>query len=100
MRTTIEQRTRGQAEKAGGRIRRFFGRLFKSERLEAKGRGEELRGEARERAAKAGERVQGAVEEMGGAAERTAGEVIGSPRLESEGDLKETEGEVRRDLNR
>jgi uncharacterized protein YjbJ (UPF0337 family) len=97
---TINQRAKGIAEEVGGKLKKAAGKVLDNKRLEAEGRAQELKGEARQEAAKGVARAQGAVEQASGAVKRGVGAAIGSERLEAEGEVDRLKGEARRDFNR
>ena len=64
------------------------------------GRAKELRGEARQETAKAGERSKGALEELGGAIKNRVGHIIDDEEMAAEGKAKELRGEKRQEENK
>ena len=93
------KRIEGAAEELGGKIKAGIGSAIGNEQMEAEGRATELKGEAKQAAAKAGERVKGAVEEAGGALKKGVGKLIDNEQMEVEGRAKELQGEARQKAN-
>lgn len=94
------ERSEGTAEKLGGKLKKGVGRLLGNRRLEAEGRANELKGDARVAAAKSSERTKGKAEELVGAAKNRIGHVIGNERMVAEGKVKELKGEARQKSNK
>jgi uncharacterized protein YjbJ (UPF0337 family) len=92
---TVAERREGMAEKIGGKIKNAIGKVLGSEQLEAEGKAKELKGEAREEAAKATERTKGKVDETVGAVKNQAGAVLGNEQMQAEGKVEELKGEAR-----
>jgi uncharacterized protein YjbJ (UPF0337 family) len=90
---TIAQRAKGMAEQAAGRILQGVGKVFGSEKLQAEGKAEELKGETREEAAKARARTKATAEEAAGAVKKGVGTVLGNARMEAEGAALKEKGE-------
>lgn len=106
--------TPGTLGAIGGGFKKAVGRLIGNEELEAKGRAEELEGQARIRASdrkdmladKVTEVVQGAdtvlqkvegtVEQVVGAAAGTVGDILQNPKMKADGKAKEKSGQLRR----
>jgi uncharacterized protein YjbJ (UPF0337 family) len=97
--SNTSNRIEGAAEELGGKIKKGIGKLIDNEQMEAEGRATELKGEAKQEAAKAGERVKGAVEEAGGALKKGVGKLIDNEQMEVEGRAKELKGEARQKAN-
>jgi len=93
------KRIEGAAEELGGSIKKNVGKLIDNEQMEAEGRATELKGEAKQEAAKAGERVKGAAEEVGGSIKKGVGKLIDNEQMEVEGRAKELQGEARQKAN-
>jgi uncharacterized protein YjbJ (UPF0337 family) len=93
------KRIEGAAEELGGKIKGGVGKLIGNEQMEAEGKVAELKGEAKQEAAKAGERVKGAAEEVGGALKKGVGKLIDNEQMEVEGRAKELKGEARQRAN-
>ena len=93
-------RGEGAAEKVGGKIKQGIGKAIGNEQMEAEGKAKELKGEAREESAKAGERSKGKVEEVTGAIKNRVGAVIDNEQMQAEGKAKELQGEARQKVNR
>jgi len=98
--SNVSKRTEGAAERFGGKVKKYFGKLIGNERMEAEGRAKELKGQAKVEAAKAAERVKGKVEEAAGSVQKRAGEALDRERMEAEGKAREAKGEARQDLNK
>lgn len=92
-------RLRGAADEAMGNVKQGVGRLTDNERLEAEGKAQELRGEARQEAAKAAERAEGMAEEVGGNIKQGVGKLLGNEQMEAEGKATEIKGEARQKAN-
>ncbi len=92
-------RSEGVAEQIGGKIKQGVGKVIGNEQMEAEGRAKELKGEAREETAKAGERTKGAVEEVTGAIKNRVGAVIDNEQMQAEGKARELKGEARQKAN-
>jgi len=93
-------RGEGVAEKLGGKIKHGVGKLIGNEQMQAEGKAQELKGEAREETAKAGERVKGKVEEVAGAVKNRVGAAIDNEQMQAEGKAKELIGEARQKANK
>jgi uncharacterized protein YjbJ (UPF0337 family) len=93
-------RGEGVAEQIGGKIKQGIGKATGNEQMEAEGKAKELKGEAREESAKAGERTKGAVEEATGAVKNRVGAVIDNEQMQAEGKARELKGEARQKANR
>jgi len=87
-------------EELGGKIKAGVGKLTGNERVEAEGRATELKGQAKQEAAKAAERAKGKVEELVGSAKAKVGDLIDNEQMEAEGDAKELKGQARQHANR
>jgi uncharacterized protein YjbJ (UPF0337 family) len=96
----VADRGEGVAEQVGGKIKQGVGKLIGNEQMEAEGKAKELKGEAREETAKAGERSKGAVEEVVGAVKNRVGAVIDNEQMQAEGKAKELKGEARQKANK
>ena len=93
-------RGEGKAEEIGGAIKKNVGKLIGNEQMQAEGAATELKGEARQEAAKGAERVKGAVEEVKGAVKNRVGALIGNEQMQAEGKAKELQGEARQKANK
>ena len=96
---TVANRGEGIAEQIGGKIKEGIGKVLGNEQMQAEGRAKELKGEAREESAKAGERTKGKVEEVTGAIKNRVGAVIDNEQMQAEGKAKELKGEARQKAN-
>jgi len=94
------KRAEGAVEEVGGKIKGAVGRVIGNEQMEAEGKATELKGEAKQEAAKAAERVKGAVEETVGNVKGKVGAVIDNEQMEAEGKATELKGEARQEANR
>ena len=92
-------RSEGAVEELGGKIKKGIGHLIGNEQMAAEGRAKELKGEAKQEAAKAGERAKGAVEEAVGAVKNRVGHLIDNEQMQVEGKAKELQGEARQKSN-
>jgi uncharacterized protein YjbJ (UPF0337 family) len=98
--SNTSKRVEGAIEQVGGKIKSSLGKVTGNERMEAEGRATELKGQAKQEAAKATERVKGKVEELVGGAKSVAGDVIDDETLEAEGDAQRLKGKGRQEANR
>jgi uncharacterized protein YjbJ (UPF0337 family) len=89
------KKAEGVAEQVGGKIKAGIGKIIGNERMEAEGHAKELKGEAREEAARAAERAKGKTEEVVGAIKNRVGAAIDNEKLQAEGKAKELKGEAR-----
>jgi uncharacterized protein YjbJ (UPF0337 family) len=96
---TVVERTKGMAEQAAGKIAHAIGKVIGNEELQAKGKAEELKGDAREEGAKIAGRVKATAEEAGGAVEKAASAITGSEKMDMEGAAHELKGKVERKLD-
>lgn len=94
------KRVEGAAEELGGKIKGAVGSVVGNEQMEAEGKATELKGQAKQEAAKAAERGKGAVEEVVGSVKNKVGTVLDNEQLEAEGKAKEIKGQVRQETNR
>ena len=93
-------RGEGVAEQVGGKIKQGIGKVIGNEQMQAEGKAKELKGEAREESAKAGERTKGAFEEATGAIKNRIGAVIDNEQMQAEGKARELKGEARQKANK
>ena len=93
-------RNEGKGEEIGGKIKAGIGSLIGNEQMEAEGRAHELKGKAKQEAAKGAERTKGKVQEAVGAVKNRVGAVLDDEQMEAEGRAKELEGEARQERNR
>ncbi|MEZ4405070.1 MAG: CsbD family protein [Polyangiales bacterium] len=98
--STSSKRGEGKAEEIGGAIKKGVGRLIGDEQMEAEGRAKELKGQARQEAAKGAARTQGKVEEVTGAIKNRVGALIDNEQMQVEGKARELKGEARQKANR
>ena len=98
--SNASKRSEGAAEKLGGKLKGAVGKVLGNERMEAEGRAKEIKGTAKEEAAKAAERAKGKREEVVGAVKNRIGAVIDNEQMEAEGKVKELKGEARQKANR
>ena len=97
--SNASKRSEGTAEKVGGKLKGAVGSLIGNEQMEAEGKAKELKGEAKENAAKAAERSKGKVEEVAGAVKNRVGAVIDNEQMQAEGKAKELKGQARQKAN-
>lgn len=97
--SSTSKRIEGAAEELGGKIKKGVGHAIGNEQMEAEGRVTEIKGEAKQESAKAGERIKGAVEEAGGALKKGVGKLIDNEQMEVEGKAKELQGQARQKAN-
>jgi uncharacterized protein YjbJ (UPF0337 family) len=93
-------RGEGIAEQVGGKIKQGVGKIIGNEQMEAEGKAKELKGEAKEEAAKGAERTKGKVEEVKGAVKNRVGAVIDNEQMQAEGKVEELKGEARQKANK
>jgi len=98
--SNASKRSEGTAEKLGGKLKHAVGAVIGNEQMEAEGRAKELKGAAKEEAAKAAERTKGKVEEVAGAVKNRVGAVIDNEQMQAEGKVKELQGQARQKANR
>ncbi len=98
--SNTSKRGEGVAEEFGGKIKEAVGKVVGSERMQAEGRANKLKGQAKQDSAKTAERVKGKLEEVTGAVENRVGAVIDNDRMKVEGRQKERKGETRQKANR
>jgi uncharacterized protein YjbJ (UPF0337 family) len=94
------QRAKGVAEEVSGKLKKAAGKILDNEQMEAEGRAQELKGEARQEAAKGVERAKGSVEQAAGAVKAGIGRAVGNPTLEADGQGDKLKGAARKDFNR
>jgi uncharacterized protein YjbJ (UPF0337 family) len=92
-------RIKGAAEEALGNVKQGVGNLIDNEQMQAEGKATELKGEARQAAAKASERAEGVAEEVGGNIKQGVGNLIGNEQMQAEGKATELKGEARQKAN-
>jgi uncharacterized protein YjbJ (UPF0337 family) len=97
---SMKAKGQGFLEQIGGRIKQALGEMFGKEKMEAKGRAEELHGHEEVERGETAERREGTMQEAAGAVKKTIGETLESERMAAEGRAKEVEGRERRELNR
>jgi len=95
-----KDRVEGALEEAGGNIKQGVGKLIGNEQMQAEGKAHELKGKAKQEAAKGAERTKGKVQEAVGAAKGGLGSALDNEQMEAEGRAKELEGKARQALNR
>ncbi len=98
--SNASKRGEGAAEKLGGKVKSTVGKAIGNEQMEAEGKAKELKGDAKQRAAKAGERTKGKKEEILGAVKNRVGAAVGNEQMQAEGKGKELKGEARQKANR
>jgi uncharacterized protein YjbJ (UPF0337 family) len=98
--SNASKRSEGAAEKLGGKLKGAIGKLIDNEQMEAEGQAKELKGAAKEEAAKAAERNKGKVEEVTGAIKNRVGHVIDNEQMQAEGKVKELKGQARQEANK
>lgn len=98
--SNASKRAEGAAEELGGKIKSAIGGVTGNEQMEAQGDAKQVKGEAKQGAAKAAERAKGAVEEAVGAVKNRVGVVIDSEQMQAEGKAKELKGQAHQEANR
>lgn len=93
-------RNEGKGEEVGGKIKAGVGKLIGNEQMEAEGRATELKGKAKQAAARNAERTKGQVQEVVGAAKNRVGAILNDEQMEAEGRATELAGEKRKEANR
>lgn len=92
-------RGEGVAEQIGGKIKQGIGKVVGDDTMVAEGKAKELKGEAREESAKAGERAKGKLDEVVGAVKNRVGAVLDDEKMQAEGKARELDGEDRQKAN-
>ncbi len=100
MTENMTNRVKGKAEEIGGTIQKNLGHLFGNEEMEAKGMAHEVKGEARQMAAKAAEQVGGTIDKVVGSVKATVGDAVGNKSLKAKGEAQELKGKARKALNK
>jgi len=98
--SNASSRAKGAVEELGGKIKGTVGKVIGNEQMEAEGKAKELKGQARQEVAKAGERATGAIEEVVGAVKNRVGAVIDNGQMQAEGKAKELKGRARQAANK
>jgi len=98
--SNASKRAEGAAEEIGGKVKGAVGKLIGNERMQAEGKGHELKGAAKQSAAKAAERGKGKVEEVAGVIKNRVGALLGDDEMEAEGAANELKGDARQEANR
>jgi uncharacterized protein YjbJ (UPF0337 family) len=98
--SNLKKRGAGAARELGGKIEKTVGKAVGSERLEAKGRSDELEGQAEQESAKRNERVKGAVEEVTGKIQKKVGDLVDDDETMIKGKARELKGKARQNANR
>ena len=98
--SSTTKRVEGKAEQIGGKIKGAVGSLIGNRHMKAEGKATELKGAAKQKAAKAAERTRGTVEEMAGKAKNAVGRVVNSDQMRAEGKARELKGHARQVGNR
>jgi uncharacterized protein YjbJ (UPF0337 family) len=97
--SNAKNRIEGKAEEVSGKIKAGIGKLVGNEQMQAEGNAKAVKGEARQEAAKVGERAEGAVEEVKGAIKNRVGHVVDNEKWQAEGKAEELKGAARQKLN-
>jgi uncharacterized protein YjbJ (UPF0337 family) len=100
LKENVKARAKGLAEEVGGSLKRTAGQVLGNKRMEVEGQAKQLKGEARQAAARSGERVAGVVEELTGSVTRHVGAAIDDLRMQAEGRARELKGQARQAANR
>jgi uncharacterized protein YjbJ (UPF0337 family) len=100
MSSTESRKEEGTVEKAGGTIKEKIGEAVGSERLEAEGKAQYLRGHERREVAKAEERGKATLERIGAKLKNRLGAFMGHRRAQAEGRAGEAKAEKRAAENR
>jgi uncharacterized protein YjbJ (UPF0337 family) len=98
--SNVSKRVEGAVEELGGKIKSTVGRIIGNEQMEAEGEASELKGHAKQEAAKAAERVKGGVEQAVGGVKGAVGAVFDNEQMKAEGRAKELKGEARQGINK
>ena len=98
--SNASKRNEGKGEEIGGKIKAGVGKLIGNEQMQAEGKAHELKGKAKQEAAKSAERGKGKVQEVVGATKNRVGAVLDNEELEAKGRAQELEGEARQAINR
>jgi len=98
--SNASKRSEGAAEKLGGKVKGAVGKLIGNEQMQAEGKAKELKGDAKQQAAKSAERTKGKVEEVTGGVKNRIGAAIDNEQMQAEGKVRELKGEARQKANR
>lgn len=93
--SNASKRVEGAAEELSGKIKTTFGKAIGNERMVAAGKARELKGQAKQQAAKAVARGKGVVEEAAGAAKSRVGAALDNEKTEAAAKAKELKAQVR-----
>lgn len=99
MKNANTRRTEGKIEEIGGAVRAKVGEVLGNQDMEIAGRTDQVRGQAKQTAAKAEERSRGVVEQVAGKVKGAVGAITGNNDLEAEGKLEDLKGRARRKAN-
>lgn len=97
--SNLGERIKGKAEEIYGDAKERLGDALDNEQMQAEGRATELKGEARQEAAKAAERLGGMADEAKGNLKQVAGDLLNNEQMQAEGIAEELKGEARRKAN-
>ncbi len=89
----------GYTDEAIGNLKEFGGKVTGNQRLEAEGKGQQLKGEAEVETAKAEERAKARGEKVKGNVKEIGGKVLGNQQMEAEGKAERLKGEARKKAN-
>ncbi len=96
----LGERAKGKAEEVGGAIKGAVGKAIGNEQMQAEGKLKELKGTARQTAAKAAERLKGTGQEIAGGLKKAVGKVLRNEQMQLEGKAKQLEGHARKATNK
>jgi uncharacterized protein YjbJ (UPF0337 family) len=97
--SNVVKRGEGAAGELLGKLKGSVGKLIGNRQMEAEGRAKELKGVAKQAAAKSAERTGGLVDEIAGAVKKRVGSVLDNEQMEVEGRAKELKGKARQRSN-
>lgn len=92
---TLRQRFQSKVEQFSGRAKKATGEATGDRELEARGQGQQAKGDIRGKAAEAGERLKAAGDKAAGSIREAFGRATGSREQERKGEVQKAEGEAR-----
>jgi uncharacterized protein YjbJ (UPF0337 family) len=98
--TNAGNRAKGKLDELAGNAKARVGKAIGNEQMQAEGAARQLKGKATQEVVKAGERAKGKVEEVAGLAKSKLGKLIKNEQMQAEGKLKELKGSARQRVNK
>jgi len=95
---THSKRVEGAAEELGGKLKGKFGKLIGNEQMQVEGKLTELKGMAKQAAAKGADRALGGIERMIGVVRTRVGRLIDEPGMQARGRVDQAVGDTRQHL--